>query len=203
MERRIDRIETARLVLLPSSDDRDLALYKSHLTDPDEFFMQFGVRMTEGILDCVDFHTCNVVYYTAFLKSTGEMVGYAGIQPYEGSDGVGELEFHFFREHRGNGYCTEASAALMEAFFRGSLTGTPAKKVIAETMPKNTASIRVLEKLGFERTSVGMVISFGYEDDSDSVDGYSLETYEYVPLSCEAVFEADAVPAQADLLMAS
>lgn len=181
MKGMLDRIETARLVLMPSSDERDLDKYKSHLTDPEEFFMQFGIRMTDDILDYVDFHSCNVFYYTAFLKATGEMVGYSGIQPYENSDGVGELEFHFFREHRGNGYCTEASAALVEAFFRGSLTGTPAKRVVAETMPVNKASIRVLEKLGFVKESIGMVIALDAEGETDSDNCHSIAGYALTP----------------------
>ena len=174
----IERIETSRLVLRPSSDERDLATYLAHLTDPDEFFMQFGVRINDEVLRCVDFHSSGVVYYTVFSKALGAMVGYVGILPYEASDGVGELEFHIFREQRGNGYCTEASEALLGAYFDGSLTGKPGKKAVAETMPENKATRKVLDKLGFERTSVGMAFLLSDEVEPDPHGCYSIEHYE-------------------------
>ncbi len=131
-------LSTNRLLLLRSSDERDLAKYKEHLADPDEFFMQFGLHMSDEILALVDFRSTGVLYYTVFLKVTESMVGYVGIKPYEHSEGVGELEFHIFEEHRGNGYCTEASAALLEAYFGGRLECGTGHTAVAETMPENT-----------------------------------------------------------------
>lgn len=171
-------IETPRLALYPSSDEHDLPEYKRHLTDSEEFFMQFGIRMTDEILECIDFHSSGVLYYTAFSKESGKMIGYVGLLPYKDSDGVGELEFHIFREYRNNGYCTEASKALLKAYFDGSLTDEPGKQVVAETMPENKATRKVLEKLGFERTSIGMTFSLSDEDELDPYVCYSVEHYE-------------------------
>ena len=171
-------MRTSRLLLLPSSDNRDLADYKKHLTDADEFFMQFGLRMTDEILDAVDFHSSGVIYYTVFSKKTREMVGYVGILPYGMSDGIGELEFHIFREHRNKGYCAEASRALLEAFFDGSLMGKPGKSVVAETMPENIPTCRVLEKLGFEKAESGIVIALDEAGELDQASSYSVISYE-------------------------
>jgi len=74
-------IETPRLALYPSSDEHDLPEYKKHLTDADEFFMQFGVRMTDEVLECIDFHSSGVLYYTAFSKESEKMIGYVGLLP--------------------------------------------------------------------------------------------------------------------------
>ena len=171
-------MRTARLILLPSSDERDLAEYKGHLTDAAEFFMQFGLRMTDEVLEAIDFHSSDVIYYTAFSKATKAMIGYVGILPYEMSDGVGELEFHIFREHRGKGYCAEASEALMGAFFGGSLTGKPGKTIVAETMPENIPACHVLERLGFEKAGSGMAVAFDEPGGLDTDSCYSVVSYE-------------------------
>lgn len=55
--------------------------------------------------------------------------------------------FIFNPKYQNKGYCTEASAALIEYAFN-SLS---AHKVVAYSNPKNIASWKVLEKLGMER----------------------------------------------------
>ena len=142
-------IITPRLTLLPSSDERDLAEYKAHLTNPDEFFLQYGIHLTNEILNLVDFHSSGVSYYTVFLNKTKKMIGYVGIKPHGLQGTEGELEFHIFKEHRNNGYCTEACAVLLETYFTGHLEDCDGKTAVAETMPENAATCRVLEKLGF------------------------------------------------------
>ena len=78
-------------------------------------------------------------------RDGGRVVGSCGFGPLAET---GEIDFGyiFARDCWGRGYATEAArAALREGFERLGL-----KEVVANTVPENTASRRVLEKLGFE-----------------------------------------------------
>lgn len=57
-----------------------------------------------------------------------------------------DLGYRFMSQYWGKGYATEANAASLELGFKT----LHLKKIIAMVMPLNTASIRVLEKLGFK-----------------------------------------------------
>jgi len=78
------------------------------------------------------------------LRSTGEMIGYCGLIPREGSDEP-ELAFELLQRFWGHGYATEAARAII-----GSVTGH--RRLWAGVREWNTASRRVLEKLGFVET---------------------------------------------------
>ena len=56
----------------------------------------------------------------------------------------GEIGFIFAREHHGKGYATEASRALLDWVFGAA----GFHRVIGRTEVRNTASARVLEKIG-------------------------------------------------------
>jgi RimJ/RimL family protein N-acetyltransferase len=86
-----------------------------------------------------------VQYWPIFLRSNGDPVGCCGLKPAE--DGALELGFHLRPEHWGRGYATEAAQAVIE---RALQMGTPA--LYAGHHPRNAASRRTLEKLGFRRT---------------------------------------------------
>lgn len=78
------------------------------------------------------------------LKETGELVGDAGFKGNPDFAGAVDIGYGFLPEHRGRGYATEATAALVAwAFEHG------AGRVTAETLRDNAASIRVLRKNGF------------------------------------------------------
>ena len=171
-------IVTEWLYLLPSKDERDLDLYRNHLTDEEEFFLQYGYPLDDESLGFIDFHSSGVIYYTVFLKHTTEMVGYVGIKPQRESDFAGELEYSIFREHRKRGYCTEASAALLAAFFDGALTGWEGKMAYAETMPENMAACRVLEKLGFSLKAKGFRVALDEEGNLNEDLSFPIVSYE-------------------------
>jgi RimJ/RimL family protein N-acetyltransferase len=79
-------------------------------------------------------------------KAGGRLVGSCGFDP--ASESMPEVEFGYLyaRDCWGRGYATEAGRACMRyAFDVLKLT-----KVVARVTPENTASRRVLEKLGFE-----------------------------------------------------
>ncbi|MBI3884711.1 MAG: GNAT family N-acetyltransferase [Opitutae bacterium] len=81
--------------------------------------------------------------YLVAVKATGESVGICGLLQRDPQPDI-ELGFAFLRRHWGHGYATEAGAAtLAEGKDNYGLT-----RVTAVTVPANTASVRVLERLG-------------------------------------------------------
>ena len=79
-------------------------------------------------------------------KATGRLIGDCGLFP---ADGVGpeiELAYGLAPDVWGRGYATEAAAACVRAGFEQ----LGATRIVADVDPENPASIRVLEKAGFE-----------------------------------------------------
>jgi [ribosomal protein S5]-alanine N-acetyltransferase len=73
-------------------------------------------------------------------------VGFAGFWVFEELGAEAQLVYALLAEHTGRGYATEAAEALVGfARARGSH-----REVLASVDEPNTASLRVLEKLGFE-----------------------------------------------------
>jgi RimJ/RimL family protein N-acetyltransferase len=79
--------------------------------------------------------------------ATGEVAGDVGIGWISEVHQQVELGYTFFAAHRGQGYATEASAAMVGLAF----TGLGAHRVSARLDARNTASAGVLERLGFRR----------------------------------------------------
>ncbi|MBT1001487.1 GNAT family N-acetyltransferase [Paenarthrobacter sp. DKR-5] len=96
-------------------------------------------------------------------KSSGEVIGYCGLIPNGyGQEGEPELAFEFLRKVWRQGFATEASWAVLE---RAQASGY--RCLWATVRDWNTASRRVLAKLGFVET--GQVVP-------DEVHGDSLFT---------------------------
>jgi RimJ/RimL family protein N-acetyltransferase len=77
----------------------------------------------------------------AVLRETGEMIGYCGLIDGEPEP---EIAYEFLRATWGRGYATEAAQAVVdEARARGY------RRLGAGVRVWNTASLRVLDKLGF------------------------------------------------------
>ena len=88
-------------------------------------------------------------------RATGRLIGDAGLYPVEGADGDVELGYTLARAAWGRGYATEAALALVEH----ARTALAASRVVATVDPANTASKRVLEKVGM--TADGERIAYG------------------------------------------
>lgn len=74
------------------------------------------------------------------------------------------LGYSIRSDQQGNGYATEAAAAMIDALFAAGL-----HRIVASIDPANAASRRVLDKLGFrfEGRSVGGVFVRGEWADDD------------------------------------
>jgi RimJ/RimL family protein N-acetyltransferase len=79
-------------------------------------------------------------------KADGLAIGYCGLT--EGRNSIDEPEtaYELLREHHGHGYATEAARAVVAA-----ATDTGRSRLWSTVGAWNAPSLRVLEKLGFER----------------------------------------------------
>jgi RimJ/RimL family protein N-acetyltransferase len=100
-------------------------------------------------------------------KGGGEMIGFCGVGIWRRSP-FPEIGWWLARAYWGRGLATEAAAAaLRDAFERVQLD-----RVISIAMPANTASRRIMEKLGLE-------FECEFEDDGVSVVRYTIDRARY------------------------
>lgn len=83
------------------------------------------------------------------LKDTGEPVGVCGLL-YRPSLDVTDVGFALLSAYHREGYAYEAATAVLQ--YGRSTLGIP--KIVALTIPENTASIRLIEKLGLQFVEV-------------------------------------------------
>ncbi len=144
-------IDTDRLILRPWQAE-DLPLFIELNQDPRVMEHFFSGKTKE---EAVDYYKRIQAHFTehgfglnaAVLKSTQECIGFVGLAkiaaPYPMAPCV-EIGWRLGYNHWGKGYATEgAKAALTDGFTRLSLA-----EIVAFTIPLNTRSRRVMEKLG-------------------------------------------------------
>jgi RimJ/RimL family protein N-acetyltransferase len=139
-------IETERLLLreFTLADLDELARLRS---DP-EVMRYIGEQSKEKVSQ-------RLAYYISHYESHGfgmwavidkerrEMIGWCGLIFLDGTPEV-EVGYGIARSHWGKGLMTEAArASLRYGFERAGL-----KRIVAVAMPENTASRRIMEKLG-------------------------------------------------------
>lgn len=148
-------IETPRLLLRPWRES-DLALFAEQNADPVVMRFLAGV-LTRAESDAYVARAEQHLAETGFCKWAVEA---PGVAPFIGSVGLSRLTFEAsfapavevaWRLHRrywGFGYATEAAAAsIADGFTRVGLT-----EIVALTALGNTASMRVMHRLGMTRT---------------------------------------------------
>ena len=89
------------------------------------------------------------------LKSTGEQIGFAGLK-YLDELGEVDLAYRLLPAHWGQGLATEVALASV----RYGFADLGLKRIIGLVMPKNIASLRVLEKTGLRYS--GTVTLWGH-----------------------------------------
>ncbi len=80
---------------------------------------------------------------TVVLRNVGDILGWCGLKRHP--DGMVDLGYRFHRKYWGHGYATEAARACLDDGFRNDLN---LHEIVGRTARENTASVRVLEKLG-------------------------------------------------------
>lgn len=81
------------------------------------------------------------------VRATGEFIGYCGLTVGQATFDEPEIAYELAARAHGQGYATEAARAVVEAAAR-----TGRRRLLATVREWNTASFRVLEKVGFERS---------------------------------------------------
>jgi RimJ/RimL family protein N-acetyltransferase len=82
------------------------------------------------------------------LVESGSVIGWVSLRIGEQMRGGAEIGYSLLAPHRGQGYATEAVAALVGATFDETDLG----RIEACCVPENAASRRILDRLGFVQT---------------------------------------------------
>ncbi len=97
--------------------------------------------------------------YAPFIilkKDSGEFIGSGGVQPVKDTTDV-EIAYHFLPSAWGKGYATEAAVAILDFGFRT----VGLREIVAVAYPDNTASWRVLEKIGMRDVGIAKYHGIG------------------------------------------
>lgn len=89
----------------------------------------------------------DVLALAAVLKATGEVIGDVILEWVSREHALGEVGFIVHPDHQGHGYATEMTRPLL----RIALEDVGLHRVIGRAEARNTASARVMEKLGMRR----------------------------------------------------
>lgn len=150
-------IETERLIFRPFTEE-DLPKLVEQRSDPDvNRYLGGPARQNAEALatrlkfymDCYDkfgFGSCAMLW-----RETGEMIGTAGIQPLEDTGEI-EVGYSIIKAYWGLGLGTEAAKGWMAHGFNTA----GLERIVAVAVEENTASRRIMEKLGmtYEKTEV-------------------------------------------------
>ena len=142
-------IETERLLMRPPTRDDLPALIRLRSDEDVSRYLGGREMQTPELLDKrLDFYiSCHARYGFAMgaliSKADGEMIGWGGLQPLEETGEI-EVGYSFAKAHWGRGYATEMAAAWLRYGFETANLA----RIVAVAAPENTASRRVMEKLG-------------------------------------------------------
>lgn len=140
----MEEIRTNRLLLRPftEADYDDLYEFLSQLRD-DEFEGYPGITYENGRQQLQE-RLGSEEYYAVELTAAGKVIGniYCGIRDYEAR----KVGYIGNRSYQRNGYAAEALSAVIAHAFQ-----TGVHRAYAERDPRNTASWKLLEKVGMRR----------------------------------------------------
>jgi RimJ/RimL family protein N-acetyltransferase len=145
----VTKLRTERLTLAPPVAS-DAAFVLELLNDPGwlENIGDRGVRSLEDARRYIDERFSKSLWLVV-RDAAGERVGVCGLIDREGFDHP-DIGYAFLARHSGKGFASEAAAAVL-AHAR-EVVGL--STVVAFTKPENTASQRVLEKIGFRYVDI-------------------------------------------------
>ncbi|MCL2463141.1 MAG: GNAT family N-acetyltransferase [Defluviitaleaceae bacterium] len=140
-----ERIKTPRLIIrrFTPEDGPDLQEYISQ--EEAVKFEPYGVYTKEESAAEAVLRSMSINFWAVCLKKGGKLIG--NLYMREQKFGAWELGYIFNSNYWHAGYATEAAAALVGDVFAHS----GARRVVAMCNPENTASWRLLERLGMRR----------------------------------------------------
>lgn len=141
-------LETPRLVLREMTPDDAEAAFLLN-SDP-EVLRYTGDEPFESIQEARDFlekypsyKTYGFGRWAVILKDTGDYVGWCGLKYTPELDEY-DIGYRLMKKHWGSGFASEAAEACVKLGFQQFNMQT----IVGRVMPENTASVRVLEKIG-------------------------------------------------------
>jgi RimJ/RimL family protein N-acetyltransferase len=155
------RLTTARLSLRPFTPADHEAIHAVY-SDPEVMrYVGHGAHRTtaetaralRGYAEAL--RTRGYGFVAVIERSSGAVIGDAGLHPLGGRGPDVELGYTLARAAWGHGYATEMGTALVAHAFEA--LGVP--RVMAQVEPENAASRHVLEKLGM--TQRGVRLTYG------------------------------------------
>ncbi len=93
--------------------------------------------------------TTGIALLPIWRRDEGDFIGYCGLVVGRSTVDEAEIAYELLRRAHGRGYATEAAGAVLDAAI-----ATGRKRLWSTVRTWNTPSLRVLEKLGFERDHV-------------------------------------------------
>jgi ribosomal-protein-alanine N-acetyltransferase len=137
--------ERLRIRLLTAEDWRDVHAYTSDPVVmtylPEEVMTEEQTRQFVVTSMTEDAQT-----YAVDLRAEDRLIGHIGFHPWY-APRIYEIGWVIHPRYQGQGYATEAAAALLRYGFET----LQVHRVIATCQPENAASWRVMEKLGMQR----------------------------------------------------
>ncbi|MFJ5806164.1 GNAT family N-acetyltransferase [Streptomyces sp. NPDC093093] len=141
-------LETERLILRPWAES-DAAEFTALLTERGK-----GTPAVEDIRTAIAnllaaTATTGIALLPVQRRDEGDFIGYCGLIIGRSTIEEPEIAYELCRRVHGRGYATEAAAAVLDA-----AVATGRKRLWSTVGTWNAPSLRVLEKLGFERDRV-------------------------------------------------
>ncbi|MFG3407395.1 GNAT family N-acetyltransferase [Streptomyces sp. NPDC048142] len=141
-------LETERLILRPwaESDAADLCALLSERGNGTPPVVRIRTSIAE-LLAATE--TTGIALLPIQRRDEGDFIGYCGLIIGRTTVEEPEIAYELFQHAHGRGYATEAAGAVLEA-----AVATGRKRLWSTVGAWNAPSLRVLEKLGFERDHV-------------------------------------------------
>lgn len=128
-----------------------LALWGNHKVT--EFITADGKMTEEQVKERLKkemeiYKNYNMQYWPIYMKETCENIGCCGLRPYDLENKILEMGVHLKDSYWGSGFAKEACLAVIKYAF----DNMGADAIFAGHNPKNTASAKLIKKLGFTYT---------------------------------------------------
>lgn len=184
-----------RLEVEPRYSNRDCRAFEDHLINDGDFESFALYELSDTDIDHTTIRFSNLSFFIHLMK-TDEVIGYISfestsdiIESIKADIDKADVSFYIFKEYRNKGYATETLRLLTGLAFENELKVPKATVrvnkydfvyinfniISAYCLTDNTASIRTLEKCGFEK--MGLIHSY-CQINNEYRDVYYFELFE-------------------------